>query len=74
MSLAISEIATGEIAGSATAAQLPSVVAKQVNLPISRQVLSLMPARKPAGYLFQARISTASTASAITLEMTSATW
>jgi hypothetical protein len=36
MSLAISEIATGEIAGSATAAQLPSVVAKQVNFKAAR--------------------------------------
>ena len=36
MSLAISTIATGEIAGSATAAQMPSVAGRQVNFKAQR--------------------------------------
>jgi hypothetical protein len=36
MSVAISTIATGEIAGSASAAQLPSVAARQVNFKAAR--------------------------------------
>ena len=36
MSLAISAIATGEIAGSATAVQMPSVAARQVNFKAAR--------------------------------------